>query len=83
VLNIETVEQLNESMEKEFVPVGIQERLHKKLGSLMQNNCKSLEDHVVKFKMFISEVNDMSDLDRVMSFARGLVRSRRQEVLCR
>jgi len=82
-LKIETVEQLKGLMEREFVPVDMQERLREKLDSLKQNNCKGLEDYVVKFRKVMSEVKDMSSLDRVMSFTRGLVRVTRQEVLYR
>jgi len=70
-------------MERNFLSVDMQERLCEKLDSLNQNNYKGLEDYVVKFRKVMSEVKDMSDLDRAMSFTRGVVQLTRQKVLYR
>ncbi|KAI9911512.1 hypothetical protein PsorP6_009262 [Peronosclerospora sorghi] len=51
-------------MTKEFVPVDLQERLGEKLDALKQKHCKNLEDYIMKFRKIMSDIKEMSDLDR-------------------
>ncbi|KAI9895310.1 hypothetical protein PsorP6_018852 [Peronosclerospora sorghi] len=77
------IEELKEVMTREFVPVGLQERLREKLDGLKQKHCRNLEEYIMKFRKLMSDIKAMSDLDRVMCFTRGLVLRAKQEVLYR
>ncbi|KAI9921791.1 hypothetical protein PsorP6_000392 [Peronosclerospora sorghi] len=68
---------------KEFVSVDLQERLREKLDSLKQKHCRNLEEYIMKFHKLMSDIKEMSDLDRVMCFTRGLVMRTKREVLYR
>ncbi|EGZ16628.1 hypothetical protein PHYSODRAFT_460469, partial [Phytophthora sojae] len=50
---------------------------------LRQNNFACLEDYVSAFRHIICKVEDMSDIDKVMHFQKGLVVEIRQEVKLR
>ncbi|KAI9920545.1 hypothetical protein PsorP6_015487 [Peronosclerospora sorghi] len=65
---------------KEFVPVDLQERLREKLDELKQKHCRNLEDYIMKFRKLMSDIKEMSYLDRVMCFTRGLVLRTKQVV---
>lgn len=60
-----------------------QEHLRDKLLSLRQFNVACLEDYVSSFRNIICKVEDMSDIDKVMHFQKGLSVEIRQEVKLR
>ncbi|KAI9918217.1 hypothetical protein PsorP6_012208 [Peronosclerospora sorghi] len=74
------IEQLRNVMSQELVPVDIQERLREKLDDLKRKNCRNFEEYIDKFRKLMSDVRDMSNLDRVMCLTRGLLLRTWQEV---
>ena len=62
---------------KEFIPPGLQERLRDQLYAIKQTSCPNLE---VYFREAIMQVTEMSELDKITSFTRGLVSPTREEV---
>ncbi|KAI9919641.1 hypothetical protein PsorP6_017722 [Peronosclerospora sorghi] len=77
------IEELKEGMTREFVLVDMQERLREKRDALKPKHCRNREEYIMKFRKLMSDIKDMSDLDRVMCFTRGLVLRTKQEVLYR
>lgn len=67
-------------LEREFVPADLQERLREQMNELRERNCMDLPDYVGKFRNLVTQVNDMSELDKIMYFIRGLP-TRTREVL--
>ena len=79
--SIKTVGDLFRGLEEEFVPVDLQERLRDQLyGLKQQGGGVGLETYVSKFRKIMCRVNDMSDLDKITYFIRGLMSKTRQEV---
>ena len=81
--DIKTVDQLYELMEKEFVPTDLQERLRDKLYGLKQRDCKTLEEYIYQFRCYMSQIEQMTMLDKVTNFCRGLVQRTREAVMYR
>ncbi|OWZ05571.1 hypothetical protein PHMEG_00022318 [Phytophthora megakarya] len=59
------------------------QHLRDHLLRLRQNNFSCLEDYVASFRIILCKVKDMSDIDKVMHFQKGLVMVIRQEVKLR
>ncbi|KAI9922070.1 hypothetical protein PsorP6_001025 [Peronosclerospora sorghi] len=70
---VHSIEELKEVMTREFLPVDLEEILREKLDALKKNHCRNLEEYIMKFRKLMSDIKEMSDLDRVMCFTRGLV----------
>ncbi|OWZ04564.1 Retroelement pol Polyprotein [Phytophthora megakarya] len=64
----------------EFVPPDLQERLRDQLYALKQKNCPNLEEYISRFREAIMQVTEMSELDKITYFTRGLVSPTREEV---
>ncbi|KAF1314306.1 Retroelement pol polyprotein, partial [Globisporangium splendens] len=77
---IETVDQFFLELGNEFVPADLQERLRDQLGELSQGQCRDLDDYVSRFRHVITQVQEMSELDKIMHFVRGLAPAIRTEV---
>jgi len=59
-------------MEEEFLPRDQQERLRDQLMILKRRNFDSLEEYISNFRSIISRITNMSRLDKVMHFTRGM-----------
>ncbi|CAK4066910.1 unnamed protein product [Aphanomyces euteiches] len=75
-----TLSDFEKALRKEFEPDDLQERLRDKLFSLQQKNCKDLLQYIEKFRRICTELRDMSELDKVTFFTRGLRLKTREEV---
>ncbi|KAG6606606.1 uncharacterized protein IUM83_19049 [Phytophthora cinnamomi] len=80
---LHSVTQFEELLTSEFTTPDRQEHLRDQLLRLRQNNFTCLEDYVSAFRHIICKVEDMSDIDKVMHFQKGLVVEIRQEVKLR
>uniref|UniRef100_A0AAV1TGI5 CCHC-type domain-containing protein n=1 Tax=Peronospora matthiolae TaxID=2874970 RepID=A0AAV1TGI5_9STRA len=78
--NITTVDDFFFKIEREFVPADLQERLREEMNDMRERDCKDLSDYVGKFRHVVTQVQDMSELDRIMYFLRGLSGRTREEV---
>ncbi|KAG6613898.1 Retroelement pol Polyprotein [Phytophthora cinnamomi] len=78
--SVSDVQDLIQKLTKEFVPPDLQERLRDRLYSLKQKRCSSLEDYISRFRVAIMQVKDMSELDEITYFIRGLVSPTKEEV---
>lgn len=74
------VQDLIQNITIEFVPPDIQERLRDQLYSLKQKRCQNLEEYIFKYRVAIMQVKDMSDLDKITYFVRGLESPIKEEV---
>ncbi|EGZ09270.1 hypothetical protein PHYSODRAFT_339622, partial [Phytophthora sojae] len=72
-----------ELLTSEFTTPVRQEHLRDQLLRLRQNNFTCLEDYVSAFRHIIYKVEEMSDIDKVMHFQKGLVVEIKQEVKLR
>ncbi|KAF1330411.1 polyprotein, partial [Globisporangium splendens] len=77
---IETVDQFFLELGNEFIPADLQERLRDQLGELSQGQSRGLGDYVSRFRHVITQVQEMSELDKIMYFVRGLAPAIRTEV---
>ncbi|KAF1334823.1 Retroelement pol polyprotein, partial [Globisporangium splendens] len=77
---IEMVDQFFLELGNEFVPADLQERLRDQLGELSQGQCRGLDDYVSRFGHVITQVQEMSELDKIIYFVRGLGSAIRTEV---
>ncbi|GMF21308.1 unnamed protein product [Phytophthora lilii] len=80
---LHSVTQFEELLTSEFTTPDRQEHLRDQLLRLRQKNFTCLEDYVSAFRHIICKVEDMSDIDKVMHFQKGLVVEIRQEVKLR
>ncbi|KAF1316556.1 Gag/polymerase/env polyprotein, partial [Globisporangium splendens] len=64
--DISTVKEFLEELEKEFVPADFQVRLRDQLRALNQKSCQGLSDYVTKFRYIMVQVEEMSELDKVV-----------------
>ncbi|GMF14584.1 unnamed protein product [Phytophthora lilii] len=80
---LQSVAQFEELMTSEFTAPDKQEHLRDLLLRLRQKNFACLEDYVSSFRSIICKVEDMSDIDKVMHFQKGLLVEIRQEVMLR
>ncbi|KAG2901125.1 hypothetical protein PC115_g15959 [Phytophthora cactorum] len=77
---LQSVTQFEELLTSEFTAPDRQEHLRDQLLRLWQTNFGCLEDYVAAFRSIICKIEDMSDIDKVMHFQKGLVVEIRQEV---
>ncbi len=77
---IKTVEEFFSGIHNEFVPADLQQRLRDQLHRLKQARCQSLTDYIAKFRQIMIEITDMSELDKVVYFQRGLKLKIQEEV---
>ncbi|KAG6610911.1 uncharacterized protein IUM83_08079 [Phytophthora cinnamomi] len=78
--DVKSVEDFFLKLEKEFVPPDLQERLRDQMNDLKERQCRDLPDCISKFRHLITQVKEMSELDKIMYFLRGLPSSIREEV---
>ncbi|KAJ0394876.1 hypothetical protein P43SY_003280 [Pythium insidiosum] len=64
----------------EFVPADLQHRLRDQLFGLHQRHCRDLVEYVGKFRDLMMRIQDMSEIDRIQSFTRGLMTETKKEV---
>ncbi|KAI9915372.1 hypothetical protein PsorP6_007814 [Peronosclerospora sorghi] len=60
---VHSIEELNEVMTSEFLPVDLQEILREKMDALKQKHCRNLDEYIMKFRKLVSDIKEMSDLD--------------------
>lgn len=77
---IATIEDLFNELKIEFVPGDLQERLRDMLIELKQRDCKDLSEYIFRHRQIMSQVIEMSELDKIMYFMRGLVSKTKEEV---
>ncbi|POM77060.1 Hypothetical protein PHPALM_5616 [Phytophthora palmivora] len=77
---IKDMQDLMYKLTDEFVPPDLQERLRDQLYALKQSNCSNLEEYISRFREAIMQVTEMSELDQITYFTRGLVSPTREEV---
>ena len=77
---ITTVDEFFFKIEREFVPADLQERLREEMNDMRERDYKDLPDYVGKFRHVVTQVQVMSELDRIMYILRGLSRRTREEV---
>lgn len=77
---ITTVDDFFSKIEREFVPADLQERLREEMIDMRERDCKDLPDYVGKFHPVFTQVRNMSKLDRIIYFLRGLSGRTREEV---
>ncbi|KDO17507.1 hypothetical protein SPRG_21803, partial [Saprolegnia parasitica CBS 223.65] len=75
-----TIGEFETALKREFVPPDAQERYRDQLYNLHQRDFRTLEEYIAAYRQIIVRVNDMSQLDRVMLFTRGLRTQTREEV---
>ncbi|GMF29442.1 unnamed protein product [Phytophthora fragariaefolia] len=80
---LHSVTQFEEPLTSEFTTPDRQEHLRDQLLRLRQNNFTCLEDYVSAFRHIICKVEEMSEIDKVMHFQKGLVVAIKQEVKLR
>ncbi|KAF1319537.1 Retroelement pol polyprotein, partial [Globisporangium splendens] len=78
--DISTVDEFFEELEREFVPADFQVRLRDRLRALNQKSCQGLSDYVTKFSYTMTQVEEMSELDKVVYFTQGMLSNTRKEV---
>ncbi|EGZ09080.1 hypothetical protein PHYSODRAFT_525625, partial [Phytophthora sojae] len=78
---IYSAEQLLRELARAFVPADLQLRLREQLRHLNQKSCKSLGDYVSRFRNIVLQVEDMTEIDKVVYFSQGLMPNTHQEVL--
>ena len=59
------------AVEKDFVPVDLQQRLRDDLHRLKQTHCKRLMDYIAKCRQIISQVEEMTEIDQIIFFQRN------------
>ncbi|KAE9271682.1 hypothetical protein PF001_g28270 [Phytophthora fragariae] len=80
---LHSVTLFEELLTSELTTPDRQEHLRDQLIRLRQNNFTCLEDYVAAFRHIICKVEEMSDIDKVMHFQKGLVVEIKQEVKLR
>ncbi|EGZ07984.1 hypothetical protein PHYSODRAFT_375463, partial [Phytophthora sojae] len=56
-------------------------RKHEIYSAERQKSCKSLGDYVSRFRNIVLQVEDMTEIDKVVYFSKGLMPNTRQEIL--
>ncbi|KAF1317862.1 Gag/polymerase/env polyprotein, partial [Globisporangium splendens] len=77
---VHDIQELMHNLTKEFVPRDNQRRLRDKLYNLRQSRCQSLEDYIGKYRMLLMQIRDISELDKITYFTRGLLPQLGREV---
>ncbi|GMF50473.1 unnamed protein product [Phytophthora fragariaefolia] len=78
--DVKSVQDFFEKLEEAFVPPDLQERLRGQMNDLKERQCRDLPDYTSKFRHLITQVKEMSELDKIMYFLRSLPSSIREEV---
>lgn len=78
--SIQEVDEFFVELHREFVPADLQQRLRDKLNNLQQRNCRDLSDYITRHRQLMVQIRDMSEIDRVIYFQRGLQQRTREEV---
>ncbi|GMF17534.1 unnamed protein product [Phytophthora fragariaefolia] len=78
--DVKSVQDIFKKLEEGFVPPDLQERLRDQMNDLKERQCRDLPDYISKFTHLITQVKEMSELDKIMYFLRGLPSSIREEV---
>uniref|UniRef100_M4C4F9 Retrotransposon gag domain-containing protein n=1 Tax=Hyaloperonospora arabidopsidis (strain Emoy2) TaxID=559515 RepID=M4C4F9_HYAAE len=78
--DITSVDTFFTELDREFVPDDLQQRLRDDMHSIKQSACRNLTDYVTRFRQVMVQVTDMSELDKIIYFQRGLRGSILQEV---
>ncbi|EQC33426.1 hypothetical protein SDRG_08941 [Saprolegnia diclina VS20] len=79
-----TLHELLAAARLEFEPADIQERLRDDLNSLRQGNCAGgLNEYVQRFREIMARVINMSEMDKIMFFIRGLKSQTKKELIYR
>ncbi|RLO00784.1 hypothetical protein DYB28_009298, partial [Aphanomyces astaci] len=66
-----TLAEFEHGLREEFEPSDLQERLRDRLFALQQKGCKDLVEYIEKFRRVCTDVQEMSELDKVTFFIRG------------
>ncbi|KAF1328302.1 Retroelement pol polyprotein, partial [Globisporangium splendens] len=77
---VHDIQELMHNLTKEFVPRDNQRRLRDKLYNLRQSRCQSLEDYIGKYRVLLMQIRDISELDKITYFTRGLLPQLGREV---
>ncbi|TMW66815.1 hypothetical protein Poli38472_014127 [Pythium oligandrum] len=77
---IQSVDEFFTELHREFVPADLQQRLRDQLNALQQRDCRDLADYIAKHRQLMVQVRDMSEIDKVIYFQRGLKQRTREEV---
>ncbi|KAF0758224.1 hypothetical protein AaE_004008, partial [Aphanomyces astaci] len=75
-----TLVDFEQTLREEFEPVDLQERLRDRLFTLQQRWCRNLFEYVEKFRRVCTDVQEMSELDKVTFFTRSLKLETQEEV---
>ncbi|KAG9415684.1 hypothetical protein AC1031_000068 [Aphanomyces cochlioides] len=74
------LDELEMLLRAESVPPDLQERLRDALSTLNQKSCSSLEEYISRYREIMVQVREMSELDKVTWFNRGLRSKTKVEV---
>ena len=77
---VTNVDDFFSKVEREFVPADSQERLHEDTNNMRERDCEDLPDYVCKFRHVVTQVLEMSEMDQIMYFLRGLTGRTRKDV---
>ncbi|GMF21138.1 unnamed protein product [Phytophthora fragariaefolia] len=78
--DVKSVQDFFEKLEEAFVPPDLQERLRDQMNDLKERQCRDLPDYISKFRHLITQVKEMSELDKIVYFLCGLPSRIREEV---
>ncbi|GMF39303.1 unnamed protein product [Phytophthora fragariaefolia] len=78
--DVKSVQDFFKKLEEAFVPPDLQERLRDQMNDLKERQCRDFPDYISKFWHLITQVKEMSELDEIMYFLRGLPSSIREGV---
>ncbi|OWZ14841.1 hypothetical protein PHMEG_00011613 [Phytophthora megakarya] len=81
--SINTIDELADALRREFIPADLHERLRDALYKRKQHEGCDLADYVTRYRKLIMRVKEMSNIDKIIIFARGLVTQTSSEVICR
>ncbi|KAF0706333.1 hypothetical protein AaE_014171 [Aphanomyces astaci] len=75
-----TLVEFEYGLREEFEPSDLQERLRDRLFALQQKGCKDLVEYIEKFRRICTDVQEMSELDKLTFIIRWLKLKTREEV---
>ena len=67
-------------VEREFVRADSRERLREDMNKMKERDCEDIPDYVCKFRHVVTQAREISELDQIMYFLRGLTGRTREEV---
>ncbi|POM62324.1 LOW QUALITY PROTEIN: hypothetical protein PHPALM_28541 [Phytophthora palmivora] len=77
--DVKSVEDVFEKLEEGFVPPYLQECLRDQMNDLKERQCTDLPDYISRVRHLITQVKEMSEMDKIMYFLRGLPSTIRKE----